>query len=176
MKLSITEILNVSYLLSHSIVLSYVWHLISCKSLSFQKCWQTRALSNLLLWLSKVFTDGPEGTEKNSMPISTQKKLPKTALHLLFFIRLVSGVLGVRSGSCQGVSYGLHEGRTTAWADATTGWGDTLNKHKKLTSQQSTRSLTTSLYGCFCYRHIREWSMLVFQMTKGKWYITEVKP
>lgn len=64
MKLSVTEILGVSCLLSHSIVLSYVCHLISCKSLSFQKCWQTRALSNLPLWLSKVFTDGPEGTVK----------------------------------------------------------------------------------------------------------------
>lgn len=92
---------------------------------------------------------------KDLVPVSTQKKLPKTALRLLFFIRLVSGVLGVRSGSCKGVSYGLHEGGTTAWADATTGWGDTQNKHKKLTSQQSTRSLTTSLHGCFCYRHIR---------------------
>lgn len=64
MKWSITKILDVSCLLSHSIVLSYLCHLISCKSLSFQKCWQTRAMSNLPLWLSKVFTDGPEGTEK----------------------------------------------------------------------------------------------------------------
>lgn len=77
MKLSITKILDVSCLLSHSIVLSDVCHLISCKSLSFQKCWQTRAMSNLPLWLSKVFTDGPEGTEKIECPSAHRKSFPK---------------------------------------------------------------------------------------------------
>lgn len=48
-----------------------------------------------------------------------------------FFVRLVSGVLGVGSESRQRVPHGLHEGRTAAWAHAAAWWGETPRRHTK---------------------------------------------
>lgn len=65
--------------------------------------------------------------------LSANMSPQKTALSSLPH-RLVSGVLGVRSESGQRVSHGLHEGGSSAGADAAAGRGDETQTHQERNS------------------------------------------
>ena len=68
----------------------------------------------------------------DSLPHSLKMlSLKKKLLCAHFFVRLVSGVLGVGSESRQRVPHGLHEGRTAAWAHAATRRGETPRRRTK---------------------------------------------
>ena len=115
---------NVSCPLSHSVELffnfhsSSVWHLenrCACRNVDRPELCQISLydFQKFLQMDQKVQIHRPEQHQ------AVLLKLLRAHLSM----RLVSGLLGVRSESCQGVPDGLHERGTAAWAHATTGWG-----------------------------------------------------